>query len=224
MDLISLLTMPSLLYRHYKNKPYKFLGTVRHSETLEEMVLYETRYENPSGRIWVRPKEMFFEDIEINGQKKARFENLSFHIQETNQLGESEIATLAPLIKEIFGEWDPKWFNSTARNHTQFHLCIAFVENKAVGFKLGYEKDAWDFYSWLGGVLPDYRGVGLAQELMNTQHRWCEQKGYRTISTKTQNRFQNMLILNLKSGFQIIGTHRSEDSDGLKIMLEKRLK
>lgn len=37
------------LYRHYKNKPYKYLGPVRHSETLENLVLYESLYENELG-------------------------------------------------------------------------------------------------------------------------------------------------------------------------------
>ncbi len=31
------------LFRHYKNKPYKYIGTAKHSETLEDMVIYETR-------------------------------------------------------------------------------------------------------------------------------------------------------------------------------------
>ena len=39
------------LYHHYKNKPYTYLGLARHSETLEEMVIYETRYENDRGKV-----------------------------------------------------------------------------------------------------------------------------------------------------------------------------
>ena len=71
--------MPELgqLYKHYKGMRYKFLGIVRHSETLEELVLYEALYENKLGRIWVRPKEMFFEKIQINGQWVQRFEAIT---------------------------------------------------------------------------------------------------------------------------------------------------
>jgi hypothetical protein len=65
------------LFKHYKGQRYKFLGVVRHSETLEELVLYEALYENDLGRIWVRPKAMFFEKIQINGQWVSRFEPLS---------------------------------------------------------------------------------------------------------------------------------------------------
>ena len=64
------------LYEHYKKKPYKVHGVVRHSETLEELVLYETLYENPSGKMWVRPKAMFLENIELNGQNVPRFRYL----------------------------------------------------------------------------------------------------------------------------------------------------
>jgi hypothetical protein len=40
------------LYNHYKNKPYKYIGEAKHSETLEDVVIYETRYENKIGKLW----------------------------------------------------------------------------------------------------------------------------------------------------------------------------
>lgn len=61
------------LYEHYKGKPYRVIGIGRHSETLEELVMYESLYENSLGRLWVRPLKMWMEDVEINGQKVPRF-------------------------------------------------------------------------------------------------------------------------------------------------------
>lgn len=61
------------IYKHYKGKLYKVLGTVVHSETLEKLVLYETLYDNPKGKLWVRPYEMFIGDVVIDGKKKKRF-------------------------------------------------------------------------------------------------------------------------------------------------------
>lgn len=61
------------LYRHYKGKMYKVHQIVRHSETLEELVLYETLYENPAGRWWVRPATMFMENVVIEGKEMPRF-------------------------------------------------------------------------------------------------------------------------------------------------------
>jgi hypothetical protein len=59
------------LYKHYKGNLYHVIGAARHSETLEEMVVYQRLYADY--RLWVRPKAMFQEDIEHNGQVMPRF-------------------------------------------------------------------------------------------------------------------------------------------------------
>jgi hypothetical protein len=64
-------------YRHYKGKEYEVLGIATHSETLEELVVYKALYEiegKGKDSIWVRPKGMFEEDIEIDGAIRKRFE------------------------------------------------------------------------------------------------------------------------------------------------------
>ncbi len=208
------------LFKHYKNKPYKYLGVVKHSETLEELVLYQCRYDNPNGLIWVRPKDMFFENVTVGGLTQSRFEKKNFEFKNFENITEKEISLIAPIIKEVFGEWDPRWFHSIFKDHTSFYLQIAFIDQAAVAFKLGYEIDHLNFYSWLGGVLNNYRDLGLASELMEQQHTWCLDKKYRKIQTQTLNKFQDMLILNLKHKFEIVGTHLTEKSE-VKIRLEK---
>lgn len=61
-------------HRHYKGKEYKVLGVAKHSETLDEFVVYEALYDNPEGKLWVRPKTMFLEKVEVDGKKVPRFE------------------------------------------------------------------------------------------------------------------------------------------------------
>ncbi|MBL8469758.1 DUF1653 domain-containing protein [Methyloversatilis discipulorum] len=61
-------------YRHYKGGEYEVVGVVRHSETLEPMVLYRPLY-NDSG-LWVRPYDMFVGLVEIDGVPQLRFERL----------------------------------------------------------------------------------------------------------------------------------------------------
>ncbi|MBW2969642.1 DUF1653 domain-containing protein [Candidatus Woesearchaeota archaeon] len=58
-------------YKHYKGNEYEVIGTAKHSETLEELVVYKALY--GEGQIWVRPKKMFLEEVEVNGQKVPRF-------------------------------------------------------------------------------------------------------------------------------------------------------
>lgn len=59
------------LYEHYKGLRYKILGIVRHSETLEELVVYQALY--GESNVWARPLDMFLESIVINGQSQSRF-------------------------------------------------------------------------------------------------------------------------------------------------------
>ena len=63
-------------YKHYKNILVRVIGVGLHSETLEEMVIYE-KLENfkgfKKGSLWVRPKKMFLEVVEVNGKKVPRF-------------------------------------------------------------------------------------------------------------------------------------------------------
>jgi len=61
-------------YRHYKGRAYEVLGCARHSETLEEIVVYRALYGNCA--LWVRPKAMFLESVIVDGQPVPRFKRL----------------------------------------------------------------------------------------------------------------------------------------------------
>lgn len=67
------------IYEHYKGKKYRVLGVARHSETLDELVVYQALYKSRDfGRnaIWVRPAKMFAEKVGINGKSVPRFKFL----------------------------------------------------------------------------------------------------------------------------------------------------
>ncbi|UFH53072.1 GNAT family N-acetyltransferase [Spirosoma sp. KNUC1025] len=106
-------------------------------------------------------------------------------------------------------------------SRTGLQTLLAVQNEQVVGCKLGYERKPGSFYSWLGAVHPDYRGNGIASELMRQQHEWCRQNGYHTVRTQTYNQWREMLILNLRFGFQITGTVQSKH--GLTIFLIKKL-
>ncbi len=68
--------MQSGKYRHYKGKEYEVVGVAKHSETLEEMVVYKALYESEFGKdsLWVRPKAMFMEKIRVDENEVDRFQ------------------------------------------------------------------------------------------------------------------------------------------------------
>lgn len=61
----------------YKNSKkggiYKVLALAKHSESLEDLVIYEAQYENTMSKVWARPAKMWNEIVEVNGQKVSRF-------------------------------------------------------------------------------------------------------------------------------------------------------
>ena len=58
-------------YRHFKGNEYEVIGTARHSETLEELVVYRALYDN--GGLWVRPAAMWSEIVDRDGYHGSRF-------------------------------------------------------------------------------------------------------------------------------------------------------
>lgn len=70
-ELPALPSIPLGRYRHYKGGEYEVLGVVRHSESLEPLVLYRPLYGNSDW--WVRPYAMFLELVEHEGKKQPRF-------------------------------------------------------------------------------------------------------------------------------------------------------
>ena len=59
------------LYRHYKGPEYRVLGVAHHSETEQQMVVYQALYGDYG--LWVRPLEMFCESVEVDGETVPRF-------------------------------------------------------------------------------------------------------------------------------------------------------
>lgn len=64
-------------YRHYKGHEYEVIDIARHSETLEEMVVYRALYESKDfgkDTLWVRPAHMFTEVVTTDSKQIPRFE------------------------------------------------------------------------------------------------------------------------------------------------------
>lgn len=62
------------LYRHYKGGEYRVIGTARHSEHDELLVVYQCLYDNAS--LWVRPLAMFMETVTVGAARVPRFERI----------------------------------------------------------------------------------------------------------------------------------------------------
>lgn len=61
-------------YRHYKGNEYEVLGEGIHTETEEKPIIYKSLHEPFT--VWVRPYDMFFETVVINGKEIPRFSKI----------------------------------------------------------------------------------------------------------------------------------------------------
>ncbi|RMF01235.1 MAG: GNAT family N-acetyltransferase [Bacteroidetes bacterium] len=136
----------------------------------------------------------------------------------------ADIATAVALSHHIPEFIDPPQaceYERRLKGHPHLIL-VAYADDKAVGFKVGYERDG-SFYSWLGGVLPSYRRRSIALKLAEAQERWARQQGYKSVTFKTRNQHKNMLLFALKRNFDIIGFKEKGDVKTNRIILRKVL-
>ena len=88
------------LYKHYKGNEYTVLGTARHSESQEEMVVYRQEYDEHS--LWVRPKRMFAELVTVAGRSIPRFQPMQPRCEPAGSNSENIFANLPDqLPKEL---------------------------------------------------------------------------------------------------------------------------
>jgi len=62
-------------YQHHKGGAYEIICLAKHSETMEEMVIY--RSVDDHQKIWARPKSMFFDSVTINNETIPRFKKIN---------------------------------------------------------------------------------------------------------------------------------------------------
>ena len=149
---------------------------------------------------------------------------MKLEIKLLTELTHQDLEMISRLESEIFkSAMSVDEYKSELRSKFGVLAHIAFSGHEACGYKIGYEQSPKKFYSWVGGVTPRFRNQGIAKALMEAQHKLVREKGYQWITTQTKNSFKEMLILNIRSGFEITGVRKSLGSDEQAIMLEKKL-
>ncbi|WOE75149.1 GNAT family N-acetyltransferase [Alterisphingorhabdus coralli] len=124
----------------------------------------------------------------------------------------SQFSMLARLGADVLTQFDPDVLSKRFRRYSGWALhLVATQDAKPVAFKLGHAEGESAFYSWLGGVAPDWRGHGLAAALMQAQHEWARAQGYRKVTTRTRKDNARMAQINLAAGFVETGLLTKDD-------------
>ena len=134
----------------------------------------------------------------------------------------AEVVKLAQQIPEFQSSYPPEEYQQRLSN-VKHLILIALHEQQPVGFKVGYQSSDHIFYSWMGGVLPQYRQQQVAWRLAQYQEKWAAENGYTHVRFKTRNYLKPMLIFGLKNGFHIIEVIPKASVKDYRIILEKPL-
>jgi GNAT superfamily N-acetyltransferase len=129
---------------------------------------------------------------------------------------------LLKLVTELFGDKESENFLSELVEHPKPTIFMALDELQMAGFKAGYAKSRNEYFSWMGGVREEYRNRGIAKELMRRQHQWVAEQGFHKVETKAKNDSKGMLVLDIKFGFDVVGSYTDETGEA-KIILKKEL-
>lgn len=133
----------------------------------------------------------------------------------------AEVLTLHNVIPELSPIKDINYF-AERMVASQYLLLVWEVDEKIVAYKLGYWIDTQHFYSWLGGVHPDYRQQGIAKALLLEQEVQVRKMGAKEIRVKSMNQYKSMLLLLISQGYEITGAE-SNSQGNIKIHFSKKL-
>ncbi|WP_216825090.1 GNAT family N-acetyltransferase [Agarilytica rhodophyticola] len=103
-------------------------------------------------------------------------------------------------------------------------IIIAYDNQLPVAYKIGYALSSYQFYSWLGAVVPKYRKKGIADAMLQQQESWVIDHNYNTISVRSMNRFPAMLHMLISRGYHISGYIDNGTSDNSKVCFIKDIR
>ncbi len=152
----------------------------------------------------------------LNGMESDKINYLSF----VGNPDQNVYKDLVYLYSEIFEDADVVFFKKRIDSQPNAHIALVYNDNIPIGFKMGYPYSEDTFYSWVGGILPEFRRKGIASQLAKHQEYYAKDVGFTKLRTKSMNHFKPMMILNLKNGFDVSKIYKNTKGQ-TKIVFEK---
>ena len=144
----------------------------------------------------------------------------SFHIHEDNL---DDAVMVSANIPEFDDPYKIQEY-SKRLNGTAHQILTAYDDHNPIAFKIGYHRHSdGSFYTWMGGVLPNYRRKGIANNLADHQEAWAKKKSYNSIKVQTRSKHNAMLTLLINRGFQITNRNEKTSNSNTHIWMSKPL-
>ena len=139
-------------------------------------------------------------------------------------IGPEELPVVVTLYNQIFRP--NRSVESFQRRYQGRHnvlQMVAHVDDRPVGFTLGFELKPSVFFSWFYGVLPEFRRQGIASQLMEGVHSWARLQEYESIRFECHNQHRPMLHLGIALEYDIVGIRWDPDRGANLLLFQKTL-
>lgn len=139
-------------------------------------------------------------------------------------VGVDELPMVVDLYNQIFRPARP--LESFQRRYLGRHnilQLVARVDDKPVGFFLGFELKPDTFFAWFYGVQSECRRSGIGSQLMEAAQSWAAQNGYESIRLECHNQHRPMMHLAIDLGYDVVGIRWDADRAANLVIFEKAL-
>jgi GNAT superfamily N-acetyltransferase len=139
-------------------------------------------------------------------------------------VGPEDLPVIVQLYNQIFRPpRDVESFHRRYRGRYNVLQLVARLQNRPVGFFLGFELKPTVFFAWFYGVIPEYRRQGIASQLIEAVHSWARQNDYESIRFECHNQHRPMLHLAIALEYDIVGIRWDPDRGDNLVIFEKVL-
>jgi GNAT superfamily N-acetyltransferase len=138
--------------------------------------------------------------------------------------GPEDLPVITKLYNQIFRPArDVESFRRRFQGRYNVLQLVAHVEERPVGFFLGFELKPTVYFAWFYGVIPEVRRQGIASQLMDAVHSWAKQNEYESIRFECHNQHRPMLHLAIAQQYDIVGIRWDPDRGDNLVIFEKVL-
>ncbi len=139
-------------------------------------------------------------------------------------VGPQQLPLVADLYSQVFRPAkDTEFFRRRFLGRYNPLILVALLDERPVGFFVGFELKPGVYFSWLFGVLPDCRRMGIASQLLDAMHEWAREHEYHTVRFECQNQHRAMLHMAIASGYDVVGIRWDPDRHANLVIFEKYL-
>jgi len=139
-------------------------------------------------------------------------------------VGPEDLSVIVELFNQIFRPArSEEFFRRRYLGRHNVLQMVARIEDRPVGFFLGFELKPSVFFAWFYGVVPQFRRQGITSQLMEAAHSWARLNEYETLRFECHNQHRPMLHLAIALEYDIVGIRWDPDRGANLVLFEKSL-